>query len=131
MTPRIRIDTQELDWRPAGEVMPGFNALDGTDARVLVKVLRRPLDGGGCWHWLIRFIPPEGQAIRVNAVAESDEEIFYLSGSHGDGDGVYGCNPAGLRHGVTVTEETTALVHYHGAPDRILRAELIDVRVAS
>lgn len=94
MTKRIRVDTRELDWRPASEVMPA------------------------------------GQAIRVTAVAESDEEIFYLSTSDGDGLGVYGCNPAGLRHGVTVTEETTALVHYHGAPDRVLHAEVVETQAA-
>ena len=29
-----------------------------------MKVLRAPDDGGGCWHCLLRFRPPAGQAIR-------------------------------------------------------------------
>jgi hypothetical protein len=122
------IDPNQLEWTPAGEVMPGFKALDDTDGGVFLKVLRRPEDGGGCWHWLIRFAPPAGRAIRVTAIAESDEEIFFLAGSEDGGAGPYGCNPAGLRHGVTITEETVALVHYHGAPDTILRAEVVDTR---
>ena len=126
MARHTRIATNDLEWTPAHEVMPGFQGLDDTAAGVFVKVLRRPDDGGGCWHWLIRFVPPPGRAIRVTAVAESDEETFYFTKGGLECEGVYGCNPAGLRHGVTLTEETVALVHYHGEPDRIVRAEVVD-----
>jgi hypothetical protein len=126
MTRRTHLATTDLEWARASDVMPGFAALDDTDAGVFVKVLRRPDDGGDCWHWLIRFVPPEGRAIRVTAVAESDEETFYFTNPGPECEGVYGCNPAGLRHGVTLTEETVALVHYHGAPDRIVRAEIVE-----
>lgn len=121
---RISLDTDEMEWQPAGEVFSGY-ALDSDDpnAGIFVKVLRRPEDGGGCWHCLLRFRPPAGQAIRITAVTQSDEELFMLSG---DRAGRYGCNPKGLRHGQTITEDTTALVHYHDAPDDVLRVEVVD-----
>lgn len=81
MTDRISIDSNELGWRPAADEFPGY-ALDteDRDAGIFVKVLRRPDDGGGCWHCLLRFRPPEGKAIRITAVAQSDEEVFMLDG---------------------------------------------------
>jgi len=121
---RIGLDTLEMDWRPAAEVFPGYTlATDDPEAGIFVKVLRNPDDGGGCWHLLFRFRPPAGGAIRVTAIARSDEEVFILSGER---SGHYGCNPTGLRHGQTVTEDTTLLVHYHDAPDEILRAEIVE-----
>jgi hypothetical protein len=132
MVNRARVDTRTTDWVAAGEIRPDYAVDTGdADTGVFLKLLRRPDDGGGCWHWLIRFAPPEGRAIRITAVAESDEEIFFLSDESGeDRAGVYSCNPAGLRHGITVTAETVALVHYHGEPDRILRAEVVELQQA-
>lgn len=124
MGERISLDTNEMEWRPAAEWFPGYT-IDSRDpeAGVFAKVLRTPDDGGGCWHLLFRFRPPTGRAIRITAIARSDEEVFILTG---DRTGHYGCNPTGLRHGQTVTEDTTLLVHYHGAPDEILRAEVVE-----
>ena len=125
MAKRISIDTNEIDWLPAAEVFPGYQLeAEDRDAGIFVRVLRRPSDGGGCWQCLLRFVPPSGKGIRITAVAQSDEEVFILD-THRSGS--YSCNPAGLRHGQTVTEETTALVHYHGDPDRILKAEVIEL----
>jgi hypothetical protein len=113
-----------MEWQPAGEVFSGYVLdTDDPDAGVFVKVLRAPDDGGGCWHCLLRFRPPAGQAIRITAIAQSDEELFILTG---DRYGAYGCNPKGLRHGQTITEDTTVLVHYHDAPDDILRAKVVE-----
>jgi len=124
MGTRISLDTNEMEWRPAAESFPGYTIdSDDPEAGVFAKVLRNPGDGGGCWHVLFRFRPPVGRAIRITAVARSDEEVFILTG---DRTGHYGCNPAGLRHGQTVTEDTTILVHYHDGPDEILRAEVVD-----
>jgi hypothetical protein len=128
MANRISIDSNEIEWQPAAEVFPGYALdTDDPDAGISVKVLRAPEDGGGCWHCLLRFRPPAGKAIRITAIAQSDEEVFMLTG---DRYGQYGCNPKGLRHGQTITEDTTALVHYHDAPDDVLRAEVIE-RAAS
>jgi hypothetical protein len=125
---RISLDTKGMEWRPAAEVLPGYDIdSDDPEAGIFVKVLRNPDDGGGCWHLLFRFRPPTGRAIRLTAVAQSDEELFILTG---DRSGHYGCNPKGLRHGQTITEDTTVLVHYHAAPDDILRAEVIDAGAA-
>lgn len=133
MVDRARVDTRTSDWVAAGEIRPDYAVDTGDpDTGVFLKLLRRPDDGGGCWHWLIRFAPPEGRAIRITAVAESDEEIFFLSDeSVEDRAGVYSYNPAGLRHGITVTAETVALVHYHGEPDRIVRAEVVELQQAT
>ena len=125
---RISLDTSEMEWQPAADVLPGYKLdVDDPETGIFVKVLRHPDDGGGCWHLLLRFRPPAGQAIRLTAVAQSDEEVFILTG---DRAGQYGCNPEGLRHGQTVTEDTTILVHYHHAPDEILRAEIIELSAA-
>ena len=122
---RISLDTNEIEWKPAVDVFPGYELeTDDPEAGIFVKVLRGPDDGGGCWHCLLRFRPPAGKAIRITAVAQSDEEVFMLTGG---GAGRYGCNPKGLRHGQTVTEDTTVLVHYHDGPDEILRTEVIDL----
>lgn len=124
MTHRISIDSNDMEWRRAAEVFAGYALdTDDPDAGIFVKVLRMPDDGGGCWHCLLRFRPPAGKAIRITAIAQSDEELFMLTG---DRYGHYGCNPKGLRHGQTITEETTALVHYHDAPDDILRADVVE-----
>jgi hypothetical protein len=133
VTKRTQIDTGTIDWVPAGEILADYHVDTGSpDTGVFLKVLRRPEDGGGCWHWLIRFTPPAGRGIRITAVAESDEEIFFLRDESPESrTGVYACNEAGLRHGITVTGETVALVHYHGAPDRILRAEVVELQGAA
>jgi|SRR5262245_35283752 len=124
MTKRISIDTNEMTWQRASEVFPGYVLdTDDPEAGIFVKPLRGPDDGGGCWHCLLRFRPPAGRAIKVTAVARSDEEVFILNSGRA---GQYGCNPMGLRHGQTVTEDTTILVHYHAAPDEVLRAEVVD-----
>jgi len=133
MTTRSHLDTNAMEWVPAGEILADYHVeTDSPDTGVFLKVLRRPQDGGDCWHWLIRFAPPVGRGIRIAAVAESDEEIFFLRDESPEGRaGVYACNEAGLRHGVTVTGEAVALVHYHAAPDRILRAEVVEVQGAA
>lgn len=128
MADRISIDTNAVDWQPAHEVFDSYR-VDGVgpDHGVFIKVLRRPEDGGGCWHCLIKFSPPPGKTLRITATAASDEEVFILSdeGQH-DRAGTYGCNPAGLRHGQVATGDLVALVHYHGAPDDIIRCELAE-----
>ena len=125
MGTRISLDTEDMEWQPAAEVFPGYLLDTGdADTGIFVKVLRGPEDGGGCWHCLLRFRPPPGRAIRLTAITQSDEELFILTG---DRAGHYGCNPKGLRHGQTVTEDTTVLVHYHDGPDEILRAEVIEL----
>ena len=143
---RIKLDTEELDWQPAHEVWPSYriegldagapdggSRTDGEDYRpgVFLKVLRRPSDGGGCWCALLRFSPPPGKAIRVKAIAASDEEVFILSDASGEArPGVFSCNPKGLRHGNTFAGDTIAYVHYHGDPDQILGIELIELSKA-
>ena len=128
---RIKLDTAQLDWRPAHEVWPGYvlggldQSSDPSGAGVFLKVLRRPEDGGGCWCALLRFSPPAGQAIRVTATAASDEEVLILSDSAGTRPGTFTCNPKDLRHGNTFVADTVAFVHYHGDPDDVLRAELV------
>ena len=125
---RVSLDTNQMEWQPAADVLPGYKIdVDGPDEGIFVKVLRSPEDGGGCWHLLLRFRPPAGRAIRITAVAQSDEEVFILTGERA---GHYGCNPTGLRHGQTMTEDTTVLVHYHDLPDDILRAEVIELGAA-
>lgn len=93
---------------------------------MFLKVLRRPGDGGGCWCALLRFRPPAGRAIRVTAVAASDEEVVVLSDGSGGRSATFSCNPEGLRHGNTFAADTTAFVHYHGEPDEVLRMELVE-----
>jgi hypothetical protein len=130
---RIKLNSDELSWQPAHEVWPGYRLQDldtttspSSDLGVFVKVLRRPEDGGGCWCALLRFTPPAGQAIRVTAVAASDEEVFILSDFSSPGrSGSFTCNRKGLRHGNTFAADTMAYIHYHGEPDHILRAELV------
>ncbi|MHB1584793.1 MAG: hypothetical protein ACYCU7_07330 [Acidimicrobiales bacterium] len=128
MAPRIKIDPGTVGWQPAEEVWPGYRLEGGgADCGIFVKVLRRPADGAGCWCALVRFLPPPGFAIRLSAVAASDEEVLLLTGPDGaePASGVFTCNPEGLRHGNTLTADTTAYIHYHGDPDRVLRAELV------
>lgn len=129
---RIKIDTAGTDWQPAHEVWPGYDlpaaggVADANGAGIFLKVLRRPSDGGGCWCALLRFAPPPGAAIRVTAIAASDEEVLILSDASGSTrPGTFTCNPEGLRHGNTFTADTVAYVHYHGDPDRMLKAEVV------
>lgn len=132
MASRINVDTPTLDWQPAQEVFPGY-VIEGAGSEhgAFVKVLRRPEDGGGCWHVILKFSPPAGKAIRIVATAASDEEVFVLQDASGhDREGSYSCNPAGLRHGQTATADLVALVHYHGDPDDIIRAELVELAEA-
>lgn len=125
MASRIKIDTKAIDWVPAGEVWPGYRLEglpDDSDPAchgIFLEVLRRPEDGGGCA--LLRFVPPPGHAIRVTATAASDEEVLMLT----EGQGTFTCNPEGLRHGNTLTQDTTAFVHYHRDPDDVIRTELV------
>lgn len=131
---RIKLDTNELDWQPAHEVWPSYR-IDGLQDEsrhgVFLKVLRRPSDGGGCWCALLRFSPPPGKAIRVKAIAASDEEVFILSDGSGQArPGAFSCNPKGLRHGNTFAGDTIAYVHYHGDPDEILGIQLIELSQA-
>jgi len=131
---RIKVDTDGLSWQPAHEVWP-WHRLAGIDASaappapgVFVKVLCRPEDGGGCWCALLRFVPPAGRAIRISAVAASDEEVFILfDSSDRDRSGSFTCNPDGLRHGNTFVADTIAFVHYHGQPDQVLKLEMTDL----
>lgn len=131
---RIKVGTDDLPWQAAQEVWPGyrFGDFEGSAAPpgpgVFVKVLRRPEDGGGCWCALLRFLPPEGRAIRVRAIAASDEEVFIVfDGSGNDRSGSFTCNPEGLRHGNTFVADTIAFVHYHGQPDEVLGIEVTDL----
>lgn len=132
MPTRIKLDPNTIGWQPADEVWPGYRLEPGPPdggegSGIFVKVLRSPADGAGCWCALVRFVPPPGFAIRLTAVAASDEEVLLLTRpdpSEGSA-GVFTCNPRGLRHGDTLTAVTTAYVHYHGDPDRVLRAELV------
>jgi hypothetical protein len=131
---RIKLNYDELSWQPAHEVWPGYRLQDldtttspSSGPGVFVKVLRRPGDGGGCWCALLRFTPPRKHAIHVTAVAASDEEVFILSDSSSHSrSGIFTCNPEGLRHGNTFAADTVAYVHYHGEPDQILKAELVE-----
>lgn len=127
MASRIKLDTNSVDWVPAGEVWPGYRLehlppeADAGRHGMFLKVLRSPDDGGGCWCALLRFAPPPGHAIRVTATAASDEEVLIISG----GSGSFTCNPEGLRHGNTLTQDTTAFVHYHRDPDDVIKTEVI------
>lgn len=125
MGAQLKLTTGDIEWQPVSTVFDDYQVPPmEPPAGVFVKVLRRPTDGGGCWHCLLRFRPPPGHAIRITAVARSDEEVYILSASDGR-DGMYSCNPAGLRHGQTLVSDTVALVHYHGQPDEVLRAEVV------
>lgn len=132
MRQRTRIHADQVAWQPAHEVWPGY-VCDGLpddqppgEGGIHLKVLRRPAEGAGCWFVLIRFSPPEGHGIRITAVAASDEEVFILSDASGQArPGSFTCNPEGLRHGNSFTGETMALVHYHGSPDKVLKAEAV------
>jgi hypothetical protein len=129
MTSRTNIDTTAVPWQPASDVFPGY-CFEGLEPGygAFVKVLRKPGDGGGCWQVLLRFAAPSGKALRLTATAASDEEAYILSDTSGHGRvGAYSCNPAGLRHGQTIVGEVVALVHYHGDPDDIIRAEGLDL----
>lgn len=119
---RIKLHLDELSWEPADTVWPdyrlgGIRATDPEGSGIFVKVLRRPSDGGGCWCALLRFAPPPGRAIRLTAVAASDEEVLVLPGGPGTPDaaaiGPFTCNPEGLRHGNTFTAETPRRRPHH------------------
>ena len=79
MTHPIKINPDDMPWEPASSIMPQIPP-PSEDHGMWVKVLRRPSDGGGCWCYLMRVVPEPGKAIRVVARAESDEEVFFLSG---------------------------------------------------
>ena len=66
---RARVDTRTTDWVAAGEIRPDYAVDTGdADTGVFLKLLRRPDDGGGCWHWLIRFAPPAGYRAGAEAI---------------------------------------------------------------
>ncbi|MGH9114318.1 MAG: hypothetical protein ACRDWW_00655 [Acidimicrobiales bacterium] len=134
MAERIKLESGDMDWRPAHEVWPGYrmdtvpDGVDPSACGVFVKVLRKPDDGGGCWNALVRFRPPDGYALRITAVASSDEEVYILSDASGQArEGTYTCNPEGLRHGNTFASDTVALLHYHGGPDDVSKIELVEL----
>jgi hypothetical protein len=127
-----KINPETLDWQPSNDIMPAIPAPEG-EYGSWVKVLKRPTDGGDCWAYLSKTVPPPGKAYRIVARAESYEEVYFLGGGFTDRSGqlkqhppMYVCNPPGLIHGGIVQEETVQFIHFHGDLDTIMEFEVLD-----
>ena len=128
----ISADTETMDWMP-GSPFHGPGAMYEGREIVPLKVLSDRRGEGGGIAWLVRMTPPEGKAIRIVAVALSDEHIFGLEGGRGTKSGErlrakgnYGLNPMGKPHSAFIGTETVALVIYGGWPDEIRSIAVID-----
>lgn len=76
------VDVADMEWSP-GSPFYGPDAIWQGRELVQLKVLSdRRGDGGGIAS-LLRFTPPEDKAIRIIAVARSDEHSFNLDGGRG------------------------------------------------
>jgi len=70
----------------------------------------------------------------IQAVAQSDEHIFNLSGGRATkagqpaaSSGGYSINPKGQPHSAMIAEESTSLVIYSGEPNEVTSVEVIDI----
>ena len=128
----MEVDTSQIDWAAGSPFYGPGSVHEGRETILLKVVSDRRRDGGGI-AYLARFLPPVGKAIKIVAVARSDEHFFVLEGGPGTRSGgwlsfpgTYGLNLRGKRHNAFIDTETISLVVYTGEPDEILSMEIID-----
>jgi hypothetical protein len=135
----ISFFAQDLDWQPWDKFMKGAPPNDAIpnapewDGNFggWVKILSTP-DSGDGWTFLVRHVPPPGRKIRFSAISRSREQCYCLlgkqvskSGEPESLEGEYSFLQADTVHGGTLSNEVIHLVHYDGAPDEILRYEVV------
>lgn len=132
----LQVDTNSMAWSSATPIYGPAAVVDGHDL-VQLKVLSDRRAAGGGIAYLVRFAPPPGKAIKIIAVAQSDEHIFGLEGGRGTktgqplrASGNYRLNPKGQPHSAFIAQETVGLVIYAGEPDEIRALELVDIEPA-
>ena len=129
----INLDTEAIAWASGTSLFGPGAVWNGCDLVQIKTLSDRRADGEGV-AYLFRFIPPADKAIRIVAVARSDEHIFNLQGGRGTKSGEklrlsgnYGLNPRGKPHSAFISAETTALVIYTGEPDDVRSIDVIDL----
>ena len=128
------VNTETSEWTP-GSPIYGPGAIYEGDDVVQLKILSdRRTEGGGI-AYLVKFLPPQGKAIRIVAVAQSDEHIFNLEGGRGTKSGGklrfsgnYALNPTGQPHSAFISVETVSLVVYTSEPDEIKSIAVVDIQ---
>ena len=129
-----RVNTETAEWAP-GSPIYGADAIYRGEELVRLKHLSdRRAEGGGI-AYIAKFLPPPGKAIKIVAVARSDEHVFNLKGGQGTKSGRklrfsgdYALNTSGQPHSAFVSAETIALVVYTGEPDEIKSISVVDIR---
>jgi hypothetical protein len=130
----LEVNTETMDWGPGSPIWGPDSIYRGREL-VEMKVLSdRRAEGGGI-ALMARFLPPPGKAIRIVAVARSEEHSFDLEGGRGNKSGAqlrfpgsYAMNATGNPHSAIIAVETVALIVYSGEPDEIRSMDVIDIR---
>lgn len=129
-----RVNTETMEWAPGSPIYGADAVYQGKELVQLKHLSDRRADGGGI-AFIVRFLPPPGKAIKIVAVARSDEHVFNLKGGQGTKSGRklrfsgdYALNPAGQPHSAFVSVETQALVVYAGEPDEIKSISVVGIR---
>ena len=127
-----RVNTETAEWLP-GSPIYGPDVIHEGEEVIRLKILSDRRAAGGGIAYLARFSPPPGKAIKIVAVARSDEHVFNLEGGRGTKSGGrlraagnYTLNPTGQPHSAFISVETVSLVVYTGEPDEIKSIEIVD-----
>ncbi len=130
----MHVNTEIAKWMPGSPVYGADAIYQGEELVHLKHLSDRRADGVGV-AYLVRFLPPTGKAIKIIAVARSDEHVFNLKGDQRTKSGRklrfsgdYAFNPTGQPHGALVSVETLALVVYAGEPDEIKSISVVDIQ---
>lgn len=129
----LEVNTETMDWQP-GSAIYGPTSIHQGKELVELKILSDRRGEGGGIAYMARFSPPPGKAIRIVAVARSDEHVFDLEGGRGNKSGrqlrfpgAYALNKTGQPHSAIIPIETVSLIVYSGEPDEIRSMDVIDI----
>ena len=130
------IDIETVPWT-VGTAFCGPDAIFEGKEIVQVKMLSDRRSEGGGSAWLVKFVPPPGELIKIVATARSDEHVFNLEGGRGTktgqsarSSGGYTLNPKGQPHSAFIGQEIVGLVVYSGELDEVYSLEVVDIEPA-
>lgn len=128
------VNTETAEWAPGSPIYGPVAIYEGEEVVQLKMLSDRRAEGGGI-AYLVRFSPPPEKAIKIVAVARSDEHVFGLEGGRGTksggrlrASGNYTLNPTGQPHSAFISVETVSLIVYTGEPDEIRSLEVVDIQ---
>ena len=128
-----RVNTETSEWMPGSPIYGPDAVYEGKEV-VQLKILSDRRTKGGGIAYLVKFRPPQGKAIKIVAVAQSDEHVFNLKGGRGTKSGGklrfsgnYALNPTGQPHSAFISVETVSLIVYTGEPDEIKALDVVDI----